>query len=122
MARDVQTDALIRRRVLWNTVANYVGKGITLLTWFFLTPYILTHLGPSMYGLWVLVGSIAAYGSLLDLGLAGALIKYVAEYRAREQHERAGRLIDEAAVPAPAHAEDPGRPRCRRGRRGAAHG
>jgi O-antigen/teichoic acid export membrane protein len=62
-------------------------------TWFFLTPFLLVQLGNQLYGLWVLVGSIVAYGSLLDFGIAGALIKYVAEYRARGGHDQINRLV-----------------------------
>jgi O-antigen/teichoic acid export membrane protein len=43
--------------------------------------------------LWVLVGSVAAYGTLLDLGLTNAIIKYVAEYRARGEPEQARHLV-----------------------------
>jgi O-antigen/teichoic acid export membrane protein len=43
--------------------------------------------------LWVLVGSVVAYGSLLDLGLAPAVTKYVAEYRAQNQIEQLRALV-----------------------------
>src|SRR5262249_15364499 len=40
-------------------------------------------LGKAGYGLWVLTASITAYFSVLDLGYSGALVKFVAQYRAR---------------------------------------
>ena len=50
--------------MLINILSNYAGKVYTLAVWFFLTPFIIHQLGPSDYGLWVLIGSVAAYGAL----------------------------------------------------------
>jgi len=86
-------DSLIRRRVVGGTIANYAGQIVSLGTGFFLTPFVLHHLGQTQYGLWILVGSVVAYGSLLDLGIWGALVKYVAEFRARGENEQTRRLI-----------------------------
>src|SRR5713226_5656046 len=81
------------RRMLLNTLSNYAGKVYTLGVWFFLTPFIVHQLGPNDYGLWVLIGSVAAYGALLEFGIANAITKYVAEYLARNQPAEAGRLV-----------------------------
>ncbi len=88
----------IRFRVLRNTISNYLGKLVVLGSGFFLTPFLLNHLGATTYGLWILIGSLVAYGSLLDFGIAGAVTKYVAEYRARGEAERLGRLVSTALV------------------------
>jgi O-antigen/teichoic acid export membrane protein len=93
MAMDPAKDAVIRRHVLRSTASNYGAKLITLGTWFLLTPFILHQLGPSGYGLWVVVGSAVAYGSLLDFGISNTVIKYVAEHRARGENQQAHSLI-----------------------------
>jgi O-antigen/teichoic acid export membrane protein len=93
VAADPAKTAVIRQRVLRSTASNYAGRFITLGTWFLLTPFILVQLGTTSYGLWVLVSSVVAYSSLLDLGIAGAVIKYTAEYRARGEEEQAHRLV-----------------------------
>jgi O-antigen/teichoic acid export membrane protein len=59
------------------------GQAIVVLTAFLLTPYILEQIGPVGYGLWVLVGSLAAYGDLFDLGISSGVVRYVAQYRAQ---------------------------------------
>ncbi len=46
-------------------------------------PFNVEHLGKSAYGLWMLTASVTAYFSVLDLGYSGALVKFVAQYRAR---------------------------------------
>jgi O-antigen/teichoic acid export membrane protein len=93
VATNTTKDSLIRRRVARGTASNAIGQALTLGTWFLLTPFILSRLGSSSYGLWALVGSVVAYGSLLDLGIAGAIIKYMAEYNARGETSKARSLI-----------------------------
>src|SRR4051812_45526790 len=56
-------------------------------------PFNLTHLGTAEYGLWVLLGSITVHFSILDLGYGGALVKFMAQYRAH----RNSRAINEIA-------------------------
>ena len=90
---DAAKDALIRRRVIVNTASNYVAKIMTLGIWFFLTPFLLRQLGASDYGLWILIGSIAAYGALLDFGIATAVTKYVAQFQAEGRIEQAQSLV-----------------------------
>lgn len=84
---------MISRRVAIGSASNVIGKAIGLGTWFLLTPFILGKLGPVAYGIWVLVGSLGAYGYLLDLGVAGAVVKYAAEYRARGEWDEAHALV-----------------------------
>lgn len=79
--------------LLKSTAANYGGQFVTLLVWFLLTPFILGELGATLYGLWALVASFLAYGALLDFGVNGAVVKYVAEHRARGDSEQASSLI-----------------------------
>ncbi len=83
----------IRSQVLRNTISNTIGKIVTLGVWFFLTPFLLHHLGASDYGLWILITSIVAYGSLLDFGVANAIAKYVAQYHAEERLDQARSLV-----------------------------
>jgi O-antigen/teichoic acid export membrane protein len=85
--------SVIRGRVLRNTASNYIGKVLTLGIFFFLTPFILHQLGPTTYGLWTLIGSVVGYGALLDFGIASAVTKYVAEYRARGEVANAQSLV-----------------------------
>jgi O-antigen/teichoic acid export membrane protein len=86
-------DRQISRRALFGTISNYLGQIIIIGTGFVLTPFILHRLGPANYGLWLLVGSVIAYGSLFDFGITGALTKYVAEYQARDDLQELKRVI-----------------------------
>jgi O-antigen/teichoic acid export membrane protein len=90
---DDRSSNTIINQVLRSTISNYIGRFVGLVTWFLLTPFILHNLESSLYGLWVLVGSVVAYGSLLDFGIAGAITKYVAEFQAKGQLEGAKGLV-----------------------------
>jgi O-antigen/teichoic acid export membrane protein len=81
------------RHVILSSLSNYVGKFVNLISWFILTPFILNQLGDRSYGLWALVGSVTAYGLLLNLGITEAVTKYVAEYRAKGEIEQASSII-----------------------------
>jgi O-antigen/teichoic acid export membrane protein len=92
MAVEQPKNAALRRQAALGTVSNYAGQIINLGVWFVLTPLIVRHLGVE-YSLWVLVANFVAYGSLADLGIGSAVVKYVAEFRARGDHETASALI-----------------------------
>jgi O-antigen/teichoic acid export membrane protein len=87
---------MIRRRLLTGTLSNAAGKIISIGVWFVLTPFVLGELGPAGYGLWMLVGAVGAYGSLLDLGIGGAVVKYVAEHAARSEWDDARAVLASA--------------------------
>ncbi len=92
-SRDVIIGHLFR-----STISNYIGRVIGTGIWFVLTPFVLDQLEPTWYGLWVLVGSVTSYGGLFDFGIAGAITKYVAEYRAKEQLDDAQHLVGTALI------------------------
>ncbi len=83
----------MRRRLLRGAASNYVGRLSAAATSLLLTPFLLHTLGPDAYGLWVLVGSFFAYGALLDLGIGGAVVKYVSEHAARGEAGRASAVV-----------------------------
>lgn len=68
------------RLVVRNVVANYTGTIIILVVAFFLTPFLVSRLGHDLFGLWALIGGVMAYGSMLDLGMDSAVVKYVGEH------------------------------------------
>ncbi len=63
---------------------SYVNIGLTNIIGLVLTPYIIRSLGDSEYGLYVLIGSIIGYLSVLNLGLNNTIIRYVSKYRAEK--------------------------------------
>ena len=54
----------------------------------FLTPYILFHLGESEFGVYKTISSLSTALMVLDLGIGGTVMRYVASYRAKKQEEK----------------------------------
>ena len=46
---------------------------------FFLAPFVVRHLGATIYGIWILAVSTAAYLNMLDLGLRSAITRFVSK-------------------------------------------
>lgn len=66
-----------------NVSTRYVLIVVNALLGVLVLPYNVHHLGVSAYGVWMLATSITAYFGVLDLGYGGAVVRFVAEYRAR---------------------------------------
>lgn len=80
------------RNVFSNWVTYLVSGGVS----FFLSPYIVRHLGNSAYGVWVLLVSLTGYLGFLDLGIRGAVTRYIAKFHAQANHEGASRTVSSA--------------------------
>jgi len=77
---DSPTEAMT---VTKNLSTRYLAIAVEMVLGFLILPFNVSHLGQSAYGLWILTTSITAYFSVLDLGYGGALVKFVAQYRAK---------------------------------------
>ena len=66
-----------------NVSTRYLAIATEMLVGLVVLPFNVMHLGKDAYGLWMLTASVTAYFSVLDLGYGGALVKFVAQYRAR---------------------------------------
>jgi O-antigen/teichoic acid export membrane protein len=69
------------RRFRRNVVATYLSTAVSAVQVLVVTPLLVHGLGPERYGIWALVWSFGLFAALLDLGLASATIRYVAQYR-----------------------------------------
>ncbi len=67
-----------------NTVWNYLSTFVSLAVGLTLVPLLLRFVGEAHYGLWVLVGAVVGYASLLDLGFGLSICKWLAEHRSPE--------------------------------------
>jgi O-antigen/teichoic acid export membrane protein len=65
---------------------------------FFLTPFVISRLGDVRYGVWVSVEAALAFMMLLDLGIRGAITRYVAGSHATGDHVAASRAYSAALM------------------------
>jgi O-antigen/teichoic acid export membrane protein len=81
-----------------NVSTRYLAIGVEALLGLVILPFNVAHLGTSAYGLWMLTASVTAYFSILDLGYSGALVKFVALYRARRQFRALNEILSTTFV------------------------
>ncbi len=76
-----------------NLITSALAWGWPVLLTFVTTPFIVRGLGNDTYGIRSLVVSITGYFALLDLGLNGAVTKYLAEYHSLNDKHQIGELL-----------------------------
>ena len=81
-----------------NVVYNWGSFAFTALVSFFLSPFIVNHLGASGYGIWTLVVSLTGYLGLLDMGVRGAVTRYVAKFHTTEELHEVNQIVSSALV------------------------
>jgi len=84
--------------VAWNVSTRYVAIVVEGLIGLMVLPFNVTHLGRSAYGLWALTTSITWFFGVLDLGYSGALVKFIAQYRAWRDHTALNQVVSTVAV------------------------
>ncbi|MDQ3815296.1 MAG: flippase, partial [Armatimonadota bacterium] len=80
-------------QIIRNVLMNWLSFAATIVTGFFMSPFLVRHLGDSHYGVWILLGSLVGYLGLLDFGIHPSIVKRVAEFRARGDQEAINRLV-----------------------------
>ena len=80
---------LVARNVSTRYLAIFIDGIIGLMV----LPFNVAHLGPAAYGLWALTTSITWFFGVLDLGYSGALVKFVAQYRAWRDHSALNEVV-----------------------------
>ncbi len=83
---------------LYNVIWNWGGFFFSGVVNFLLAPFVVRHLGNTGYGVAVLVMSLTGYLGILDLGVRGAVTRYVARFHAQSDHAAASRLASSAIV------------------------
>jgi len=83
----------MKRQFAKNLSANWGVYLVAALLSFFLTPFIIRHLGTSAYGVWVLVGSFSGYLGLFDFGIGFAVVRFVARYQETGEPEKRNEVV-----------------------------
>jgi O-antigen/teichoic acid export membrane protein len=92
----VTKEAAVGRRLASGSLLRGTNLVATVLVSFFLTPFVIHHLGDRLNGLWVLVGTFVGYYGLLDLGLSTAVSRHVAGALGRSDQGECERLFSTA--------------------------
>ncbi|MEW6997248.1 oligosaccharide flippase family protein [Colwelliaceae bacterium BS250] len=68
------------RRLIISSVFRFVEKAIVVISSLLLTPFLIHTLGPSQYGLWILILSILGWFKVIQLGFPSAVQRYITIY------------------------------------------
>jgi O-antigen/teichoic acid export membrane protein len=86
------------RRLITGTAVKYLLLVINIVTGIFLLPFTIAHLGKELYGLWMIVASMAAYFQLVDLGFGHSLVRHISEADAQRDRQRINELASTFVV------------------------
>lgn len=72
---------------------SYLAMLVSIITTILYTPILVKYLGTEEFGVYSLIGSFAAYLSILDLGLGNAVVKYIATNQIKGNKKKESNLI-----------------------------
>ncbi|NJN63943.1 MAG: oligosaccharide flippase family protein [Acidobacteria bacterium] len=76
-----------------NVVVSLAGRVIYLVTRLFLPPLILLHVSLDEYGIWACCFIVISYIGMSSFGVSNVYVRYAAEYQAKGQLDRVGKLV-----------------------------
>lgn len=79
-------------------ILNYCSLFLRLGVSFFLSPFILSRLGPGEFGVYTIAGTIVGWLAICDFGLTASTTKFVSEYHARGDAEGEAHYLGNAAA------------------------
>src|SRR5438874_7337786 len=83
-------------KIGWSVVLNWMALAVSISVAFFLSPFVVHNLGNVAYGIWTLVNSMIAYMGLLDLGMRGAVTRFVSRHHSQGEHLASSRAVSAA--------------------------
>lgn len=76
-----------------NVATRYLALVVEAALGIVVLPYTVSHLGTAYYGLWALTTSVTQYFTTLQLGYGGAIVKFVAEFRAKKDPQALNEVL-----------------------------
>lgn len=85
-----------RLQIIKNVGSSWSALAVNVVVGFFLSPFIVHHLGDAAFGVWLLIFSVTGYYGLFDLGIRSSIIRYVSKYTATDDREKLTRFLNTA--------------------------
>lgn len=79
---------MAKNEVKWGALLSYLLIIINSLYGFLIVPYILSSLGDAEYGVYKTISSLSAALMVLDLGLGGTAMRYIAKFKSAREEEK----------------------------------
>jgi O-antigen/teichoic acid export membrane protein len=85
--------AEVRGRFSRNVLTTIFARVVNMARGVVLVPFLLFHIGLQAYGIWTTVFILVSYVGVTTLGISNVYIKYVAEFHARREYDKANSLL-----------------------------
>ncbi len=85
--------ATVRDSLSRNLIVDMAARVGYLLSRFFVPPFILAHVSLEAYGLWATAFIVVSYIGVSTMGISNVYIKFVAQYSAQRDYQRANKLL-----------------------------
>ncbi|MBP1747633.1 MAG: hypothetical protein H6Q52_172 [Deltaproteobacteria bacterium] len=83
-------------QIMRNILSNWGSFALGAIIQFMMMPFLVRHLGDTQYGIWILIMSFTGFLGLFDFGVSGSVVKYVAEFKAKDDNEELNRVCSSA--------------------------
>lgn len=83
----------VNRQFGRNVMATIVARVVNMARGVCLVPFLLAHIGLEAYGIWTTIFILVTYVGLTTMGVSNVYIKYVAEFTARREYDKANALL-----------------------------
>jgi O-antigen/teichoic acid export membrane protein len=97
-ALDVETAAPgalheVNRRFSRNVFSTILARVLNMARGVLLVPFLLAHIGLEAYGIWTTIFILVTYVGITTMGVSNVYIKYVAEFTAKREYDKANSLV-----------------------------
>jgi O-antigen/teichoic acid export membrane protein len=76
-----------------NVAATIAARMVNMARGVCLVPFLLSRIGLEAYGIWTTIFILVTYVGLSTMGISNVYIKYVAEFHARQEYDKANALL-----------------------------
>lgn len=83
----------VNRQFSRNVLMTIVARVANMARGVVIVPFLLMHIGLEAYGIWTTIFILVSYVGVTTLGLSNVYIKYVAEFHARREYDKANSLL-----------------------------
>jgi len=83
----------VNRQFGRNVFATICARVVNMARGVCLVPFLLSHLGLEAYGIWTTIFILVTYVGLTTMGVSNVYIKYVAEFTAKREYDKANALL-----------------------------
>ncbi len=83
----------VHRQFSRNVLTTILARVVNMARGVVLVPFLLRHLGLEAYGIWTTIFILVSYVGVSTLGISNVYIKYVAEFHASREYDKANALL-----------------------------